>query len=71
MDSASLLAGSLIRAHSRQRKRGMYKGEGRDEGGKWRLGASMFTLLGFITTVSLAANTCCMMDGLALGYLAW
>jgi len=45
--------------------------EGTGEGiGEALCGATIVNLLGFITTVSLTANTHCMTDGLALAYLA-
>jgi len=48
----------------------MYKGQGREWGReKDRPCATMFNLLGFITTVSVMANTHCMMDGLVVACL--
>ena len=70
MDSASPLACSLIRAHS---KRGVCIRVKEGNGGgnrRKRACATIFILLGFITTVSLTANTHCMTDGWALACLA-
>ena len=68
MDTASPLACSLIRAHV---KTGVcIRTKEGNVGGHNKGLAMIFILIGFITTVSLTANTHWMTDDLALACLA-